>query len=243
MRILLMIAGLFALATQSALAEWRTVALVDEFGDPLGQNRVYAESTFADGEHWCRLYIDPIRPDKSWRNDFFPARGRIGLACDYFNLTGKDRNGMYNARAKIDDQTPITVSLWPHASGLGGSLVTFKLDGEEYDTKGGILPTQPYYRSFSDKVFNSIHGSGLLRVSLPYYSMGKVLLTFPLEGLADALENAGFDTRQYTEYESTHYNDDGSILDKNIFWLHESDYDEYLKVRSDSKYRITYRAR
>ena len=240
---ILMITVLLTLLTRTALAEWRTVALVDEFGDPLGTNRVYAESTFADGRHGCRLQIDPVRAGNSWRDGFHPARGRIGLACDYFNLTGRNRAGGYDARVKIADEAPITVSLSPYQSGLGGSLTIFKLDGDEYDTEGGLLPTQPYYRSFSDKVFNSIHGSGHIKISLPYYNIGNVLLTFPLEGLADALRSAGFDSRHYTEYESTLYADDGSILSKDIFWLHESDYDEYLQLRSGSKHRVTYRAR
>ncbi len=240
---ILMITVLLTLLAQTALAEWRTIALVDEFGDPLGTNRVYAISTFANGGHWCRLQIDPVRAEKSWRNDFHPARGRIGLACDYFNLTGRNRMGWYNARVKIADEAPTTVSLSPYESGLGGGFGTFKLDGDEYDTEGGLLPTQPYYRSFSDKVFNSIHSSGLIKISLPYYKIGNVLLTFPLEGLADALGNAGFDTRQYTEYESTLYADDGSILSKVIFWLHASDYEEYLRLRSDSEHHVTYRAR
>lgn len=100
----------------------------------------------------------------------------------------------------------------------------------------------PYHYSFSVKVFESIHDAGSTKISLPYYKIGSVLLTFPLKGLADALQAAGFDTRGYTQYESTLHLD-GGFVNKTLFWLHESEYEEFLQLRSGSKFKTTYDVR
>ena len=166
--------------------------------------------------------------------DLFPVRGQAGLSCDYSPF------GSGDARARIADGAPVTVGFTPHDN--GGRFGNYTVEGDTYETGGVHSRQRDYYHAFADELFESMHDAGAIRISLPG-KPGDLLLTFPLKGLANALEDAGFDTRRYTQYESTWHFGGGSVA-KNVFWLHESDLAELANLRRDTlKVRVTFAVR
>lgn len=217
-----------------AAAEWRAVEQLDEFHEPTGEFIVSARTGFADGRHWCELVISPVPEGE--------ARANVALLCDRLDLVGGD-NGRYDVLAKLPGKdSPATIGL------LGGGTIgifnaNYTTDGDTYETGGRYSRPSSYYYPFADEIFESMHDAGAaLTFSLPFRT-GRVVLSFPLDGLAVALDQAGgFDTRRYTQYESTTRLTGDSVM-KSVFWLHESDFDEYATRNSDSRYKTTYEVR
>ena len=175
------------------------------------------------------------------------------------DLVGGDR-GTYDVRVKLTGQPqPFTIGFVGHGTG-GVFRRYYTVDGDSYDT-GELslisngdremlkrLTHEDYKYPFADEIFESMHdGGAAVTFSFPFRH-GRVVLTFPLEGLADTLDAAGFDTRRYTQYESTRNNDQISAslagVMKTVFWLHESDFDEYVRrMSSGGKFKHTYEVR
>ena len=97
------LAGIPVVLVLPVAAEWQTVELVDEFGEPVGKYRVYALAGV--GDHWCRLQIDHVEEGSAWRDGFEPTRGRVGLLCSHVDLAA-DPSGESRVRVSIADMAP-----------------------------------------------------------------------------------------------------------------------------------------
>ncbi|MCY3819086.1 MAG: hypothetical protein OXH52_06950 [Gammaproteobacteria bacterium] len=134
---------------------------------------------------------------------------------------------------------------WPYDDDRpGGRFGNYTADGDTYETGGPHSTRRDYHHSFADEIFESIHDGAGAAISIRFpRSQGGFTLTFPLAGLKDALEHADFDTRPFTQYEST-WHFDGGAVSKSVFWLHQSDYAEFVRLRESTlKFKATYAVR
>ena len=156
-----------------------------------------------------------------------------------------DRSGGH-VRARVAGKAPVSVWITPDNDGRGGRFGNYTAKGETYESGGPYSKQRDFYHSFADEIFEAMYaeGTATISITLPRSAgSGAIRLTFPITGLADALDDAGFDTRRYTQYESTWHQDSGSVT-RNVFWLHESEVDELVRLRNENlKVRTTVAAR